>query len=125
MGLFSKKETTKKLPWESLTSVEQLRELVKTTHEKPILLFKHSTRCGISAMALNSFESDWSSEKELCDIYYLDLLKHRDVSDEIAALTGVQHQSPQVIVLKGDEVVYDASHSSIDARKIESTLRKA
>ena len=125
MGLFSKKNTSQKLLWEHLTSIEQLNEVVQTTHEKPVLLFKHSTRCGISAMALNSFESNWKSEKELCDIYYLDLLKHRDISNEIAAITGVHHQSPQVIVLKGSEVIYDALHSSIDARKIESILRKA
>jgi bacillithiol system protein YtxJ len=124
MGFFTKRVIERKLPWIALTSIEQLNQVVKTTHEKPVLFFKHSTRCGVSSMALNSFENQWSTNDSLCDLYYLDLLQHRDVSNEIAALTGVHHQSPQVIVLKGDEIIYDASHSSIDARRIESSLKR-
>ena len=124
MGFFTRRTVERKLPWIALTSVEQLNQLIKTTHEKPVLLFKHSTRCGVSSMAMNSFENQWSTDDTLCDLYYLDLLQHRDVSNEIAELTGVQHQSPQVIVLKGDEIIYDASHSSIDARRIESSLKR-
>lgn len=132
MGLFSRKakEQNKparqlnRLPWVELTSVEQLMEVLSTTEEKPVLLFKHSTRCSISMMALNSFQSKWTSGDELCGLYFLDLLNHRDVSNEIAVLTGVIHQSPQAIVLKGKEIIYDASHSSIDARRIEAILRK-
>lgn len=125
MGFFSKKNITRKLPWVYLTTLSQLHEVLKTTNEKPVLLFKHSTRCGVSTMALNSLESNWTSGTELCTVYILDLLKHREISNEIATLTGIIHQSPQVIVLKGNEIIYDASHSSINARKIESTLRKA
>lgn len=124
MGLFSRKPTVQKLPWTNLSSIEQLDEIVKTTGDKPVLLFKHSTRCGISAMAFNTFESSWTSDNELCQLYYLDLLNHRDVSNKIAEITGVIHQSPQVIVLKGSEVVYDESHSSINARRIETILKK-
>lgn len=127
MGLFSRSPKTEKkqLPWIHVQSVDQLNEIVKTTFDKPVLLFKHSTRCGVSAMALNTFELTWSTENELCELYFVDLLNHRDVSNEIAELTGVRHESPQVIVLKGSEIVYDATHSSIDARRIESILKKA
>ena len=59
------------------------------------------------------------------DLYFIDLLNHRDVSNEIAVLTGIVHQSPQAIVIKGKEIIYDATHSNIDARSIQSTLRKA
>jgi len=123
MGLFSEK-TKAALPWIQLESIEQLHEIAKTTEEKPILLFKHSTRCGISSMALNSFEGAWSTEDELCDLYYLDLLNHRDVSDEIAEITSVFHQSPQCIVIKGENIIYEESHSGIDARRIEALLKK-
>ena len=75
-------------------------------------------------MALNGFERNWSGEVD-CKLYFIDLLKHRDVSNEIAILTGVTHQSPQCIVIKGKEIVYDATHTVIDARRIESILRKA
>ena len=130
MGFFSRnkdKPTPAPQPtinWKQLSSIEQLNELVVLAQEKPVLIFKHSTRCGISAMALKSFRTSWSSDNELADIYMLDLLSHRDVSNEIAVLTGVMHQSPQVIVLSGTEVIYDGSHSQIDARRIESILKK-
>jgi bacillithiol system protein YtxJ len=127
MGLFSRNKsegsTKKNINWNPLTSVEQLNEVVQSVTDKPVLLFKHSTRCGISSMALNTFEREWSSDNELANIYMLDLLRHRDISSEIAEITGIMHQSPQVVVLKGTEVIYEASHSSIDARKIESLLK--
>lgn len=129
MGLFSSKKSVsikrEALPWKNISSVEQLTELLHNVGEKPILLFKHSTRCGVSSMVLKSFENQWDTGTELCDIYFVDLLNHRDVSNEIAVLTGIMHQSPQAIVIKGKEIVYDATHSAIDARKIQSLLKKA
>lgn len=125
MGLFSKTPKPEPLPWVEITSTNQLNELLHNIGEKPILLFKHSTRCSISGMALNSLERNWTTGKELCDLYFIDLLKYRDVSNLTAELTGVVHQSPQAIVIKGKEIIYDASHNSIDARRIESLLRKA
>lgn len=122
MGLFSFSHT-KRLPWTDITSVDQLKEVIASSNEHPVLLFKHSTRCSISTMALNSFEQSWSSENELCQLYFVDLLKNRDVSNAIATETGITHQSPQAILLKGSEVIYHASHSSIQVRAIEKTLR--
>ena len=125
MGLFSPSKKREALPWKNISSVDQLSELLHNVGEKPLLLFKHSTRCGISSMVLNSFENDWSTGDELCDLYFIDLLSHRDVSNEVAVLTGIIHQSPQAIVIKGKQIIYDATHSSIDARAIQSTLKKA
>lgn len=125
MGLFSKTPKPEALPWIEITSTNQLSELLHNIGEKPVLLFKHSTRCSISSMALNGFERNWSTGRELCDLYFIDLLKYREVSNLIAELTGVVHQSPQAIVIKGKEIVYDESHSGIDARRIESILSKS
>ena len=128
MGLFSrntsKKEQTPEPIWNQLTSIEQLNELVVAAQTKPVVIFKHSTRCGISSMAFNSFKNNWKSDDTLADVYILDLLRFRDVSNEVAQVTGVYHQSPQAIVLKGTEVIYEATHSGIDARAIESLLKK-
>ena len=125
MGLFNFSSKPKKeaLPWININSVKQLKEILTSIDEKPVLLFKHSTRCSISSMALNGFERNWSSDVD-CDLYFIDLLKHRDVSTEVAELTGIVHQSPQAIVIKGKEIVYDATHTAIDARRIENTLKK-
>ena len=131
MGLFfkvkEKRETSvkKDIPWIQLRSVEQLNEVIQTTFEKPVLLFLHSTRCMTSAIALKTFNTGWTSGDELCDLYFIDLLAYRDVSDEIEVITGIKHESPQVIVLKGRDVIYDASHSSIDPRTIRSALKKS
>ncbi|MDX2359496.1 MAG: bacillithiol system redox-active protein YtxJ [Crocinitomicaceae bacterium] len=124
MGWFSSTKAAA-LPWTNVSSVEQLNEIILSVSDKPKLFFKHSTRCGVSRMVLSSFESGWDSENELCDLYFVDLLKHRDVSNEIAAITGIFHQSPQAIVVKGKEIIYDATHSAIDARKVTSLLKKA
>lgn len=126
MGWFSKNNETKKqdgLPWQMLTSIDQLKEAIEASTEKPVLLFKHSTRCSISSMALNGFQRGWTGTPEEMDIYYLDLLAHRDVSNAIQSETGVMHQSPQVIVLKNKEVVYTATHSSIDPRSALNAIK--
>jgi bacillithiol system protein YtxJ len=124
MGLFSFKSESKNIfPWIELSTSEKLHEIIDNSINKPILLFKHSTRCSISSMAKSRFESNWKSENELCDLYYLDLIAFRSVSNEIAELTGVEHQSPQCIVLKNKQVVYDATHSSINASEIERLLK--
>lgn len=127
MGWFSKDKEEKKqneLPWERLTSVDQLKQVIEGTAEKPALLFKHSTRCSISTMALNGFIRGWEGTPEEIDIFYLDLLNHRDVSNAMAQETGVLHQSPQVIVLKNKKVVYTATHSSINARSALNSINK-
>jgi bacillithiol system protein YtxJ len=120
MGLFSFSSKSKiNLPWIALTTENQLREAINLSSEKPVLLFKHSTRCSISSMALSRFEENWKNETEICSIYFLDLIAFRSLSNLVAELTHVEHQSPQVIVLSNNEVIYSASHSEIDAKKIE------
>ncbi len=124
MGLFSVFKSSDKVafPWIELTSSEQLKQAIEQSIENPIILFKHSTRCSISSMAKSRFESNWNTELTNVSIYYLDLIANRHISNEIAELTGIEHQSPQAIVLKNKEVIYDASHSEIRAKSIENLL---
>ena len=120
MGFFSFSSKSKiNLPWIALTTENQLREAINLSSEKPVLFFKHSTRCSISSMALSRFEENWKNETEICSIYFLDLIAFRSLSNLVAELTHVEHQSPQVIVLSNNEVIYSASHSEIDAKEIE------
>jgi bacillithiol system protein YtxJ len=102
------------MEWQNLNSIAQLDELMATTDL--FAVFKHSTRCPVSTMAKNRIEKEWQHE---FPIYYLDLLQHRDVSNYIAAKTNIEHQSPQLIVLKNNKVIYDASHSFIYVNQIE------
>ena len=127
MGWFSKNKEEKKqsgLPWIMLKSVDQLKKAIEESAEKPVLLFKHSTRCSISSMAMNSFQRGWTGTPEEMDLYYLDLLSYRDISNAMAEETGIVHQSPQVIVVKNKEVVYTATHSSINARSALNSIKK-
>jgi bacillithiol system protein YtxJ len=115
MGLFSSKQKAV-FPWVELTSSEQLHELLKSSETKPVLFFKHSTRCSISSMALNRFENNMDTERATC--VYLDLIAYRSLSNEIEALTKVQHQSPQAILINNHEVIYAEAHSGINAQDI-------
>ncbi|MEN8929456.1 MAG: bacillithiol system redox-active protein YtxJ [Flavobacteriales bacterium] len=124
MGLFSRKtkEEKKGINWQELTSVAQLDEAIALSHEKPVMLFKHSTRCSISSMALNRVESDWGFSEEEVVPFYLDLIAHRDVSAAIADKMDVFHASPQMIIAKNGKSVLDASHNSINTRIIGEVL---
>lgn len=123
MGLFSSnKEPKNVFPWIELTSMDQLNLAFENSEERPILLFKHSTRCSISSMAKTRFQNNWHVDISHCDLYYLDLIAYRAISDQIEKITGVQHQSPQAILIKNKEVLYEDSHSSINALDIEKIM---
>lgn len=122
MGFFNfSSEPKETLNWSNITSVEMLEEVYSNSENKPNLFFKHSTRCSISSMALNGFERNWNKESE-CNLYFIDLIAHRDVSNKLAELSGITHQSPQAIVVLADQIIYSASHSGIDANEIESRI---
>ncbi len=109
------------MDWLELRSEEDFRKAIEDSLSdklKGILFFKHSTRCGISSTALRNLEKSWSIPPDKCEVYMLDLLKHRNVSNLMAAELNVRHESPQVILIKGGNVVHHASHYSIDADQI-------
>jgi bacillithiol system protein YtxJ len=99
----------------------QLDEIVAFSSQKPVVIFKHSTRCSISRMALKQFENEFNMG-DTVDVYFLDLLEHRDISNEIASRFGVYHQSPQLLLIKEGKCVYDVSHSDIDAGELKGKL---
>jgi bacillithiol system protein YtxJ len=110
-----------KMNWIQLTDLGQLNEISLLSNEKPIIIFKHSTRCSISRMALKQFENEFVSKDEV-EAYFLDLLEHRDISNEIATRFNVYHQSPQLLLIKEGKSVYDVSHSDIDALELKGKL---
>ena len=110
-----------KINWINLTDLGQLNEIVVASSEKPVVIFKHSTRCSVSRMALKQFENEFDLEGKV-DTYYLDLIEYRDISNEIASRFGVYHQSPQLLLIKEGKSVYDVSHDDIDARELKGKL---
>lgn len=122
MGIFSsKKNKTTALSWTEIADVSTLDDVFKRSSVHPVLFFKHSKTCLISKMALHRFEKKWEAS-ENCHIYYIDLLAHRDVSNHLADLTAVQHESPQVIVVHNHQVIYNASHNGISIEEIKNRL---
>ncbi|MCY1494536.1 hypothetical protein D3C87_68960 [compost metagenome] len=117
----SKDTNQNSLNWNALTELKQLDSIVEESEEKPIVIFKHSTRCSISRMALKNFEREYSDEN-VASLYFLDLLSHRDVSNEIAQRFHVIHQSPQLLLIKNGQSVYDVSHSEIDAEALKTKI---
>jgi len=110
------------LNWNALTEIKQLDAIVTASAEKPVVIFKHSTRCSISRMALKNFEREYNLEESEVAPYFLDLLEHRDISNEIAQKFQVIHQSPQLLLIKNGKSVYDVSHSEIDAEALKSKV---
>ena len=115
-NLFGNKENTDKssyINWIPLTSKEQLEEIKTESDAEAILIFKHSTRCGISSMVKRQFEGLFAEEHQSLKVYYLDLLNYRTISNEIEEIFNVLHQSPQLIVIRNQTAVFNASHYDI------------
>ena len=117
-GSNEEKQSVSKVGWRQLTDLGQLNEIIDLSTEKPVAIFKHSTRCSVSRMVLKQFENEFDLQDKVVP-YFLDLLEHRAISNEIATRFEVQHQSPQLIVIKDGKAIYNASHESIDAGKLE------
>jgi bacillithiol system protein YtxJ len=121
-GSSDKQDNSKsKINWIPLTDLGQLNEIITLSNEKPVVIFKHSTRCIVSRTALKQFENEYDLEDQIA-VYFLDLLEHRDISNEIASRFGVYHQSPQLLLIKDGKSVYDVSHSDIDAGELKGKL---
>ena len=108
------------LPWIEITSVDQLHHIWNNSLTQPAVFFKHSTRCSISSMSLRAFERSWDIDDT--QLFFIDLIAHRDVSNLLAELSHIEHQSPQVIVTKNNHVIYINSHGTINADKIQQLI---
>ena len=102
--------------WIALDSEEKIDEIKQNSRQSPQVIFKHSTRCSISSMAKSRLER--ATPPEGITFYYLDLIAHRNVSNKVAEVFDVSHESPQVLIIKNGSCVYDESHSGIDMDEI-------
>ncbi len=109
--------------WIPLTQEAQLQEIVGLSHLQPVVIFKHSTRCSISGTALSRLERHWK-DSEMAGVkpYHLDLIAHRPVSNRIAQVFGVEHQSPQLLLIREGECVFNASHLDISYNDLKQRL---
>ena len=124
-NLFGNQETetpkSSNINWVQLTNLGQLNEIQEISNQKPVIIFKHSTTCSISRMALKNFEKEFDLQNKI-EAYFLDLLNFRAISNEVATKFEVVHQSPQLLLIKNEKSVYDVSHDRIDAYELKDKI---
>lgn len=108
--------------WIHLTNVDQIKQIKSLSKSDTVFIFKHSTRCGISKMVIKRFENMFDESMSNIKVYYLDLLNYRDISNEIAVAFEVIHQSPQLLIIKNEVSVFNASHQDITSVKLQDYL---
>jgi bacillithiol system protein YtxJ len=108
------------MKWIPLTSNDQLDIIKEKSTLTPQVIFKHSTRCSISSMALNRLERETAPEN--ADFYFLDLIQHRQLSNAVAEIFEVHHESPQILLIKNNDCVYDESHQGINMQELTEQL---
>lgn len=111
------------MQWIHLTDEEQLRQIITRSGVKPQVIFKHSTRCSISSVAYQRLQK--AQQPDGLDFYYLDLLAHRPLSNKVAEVFEVHHESPQVLVIKNGKCVFDESHLGISMMDIVDSASAA
>tara|TARA_Y100000739_G_C20234919_1_gene296144 strand:- start:115 stop:492 length:378 start_codon:yes stop_codon:yes gene_type:complete len=108
-----------KMDWINLNKVEQLNEIDDKSLDKIQIIFKHSTRCSVSVFAKRILLKEYSEKiKANTDIYYLDLIEFREVSNAVAKHYNVVHESPQILVINNKNCTYNASHSDVSFKNI-------
>ncbi|WP_242922180.1 bacillithiol system redox-active protein YtxJ [Pontibacter liquoris] len=109
--------------WHPLTSTEQLDEILEESKNTPVVIFKHSTSCSISATAKSRLERQWDGASlDHVKPYYLDLLRYRPVSNEVAEMLHVHHESPQLLLVQDGVCTYDVSHMGIGVDALKKKI---
>ena len=111
--------------WTDLTDVHQLEEIDQVSNTRPVVIFKHSTTCGISAGAKFRLEAEWEDVAHDHDFYYLDLLTFRPISNAVAEKYQVRHESPQILIIRNGMAIYHTSHHRITKSSVQSALESA
>jgi bacillithiol system protein YtxJ len=106
--------------WIPLENLEQLSNIANAQGYS--VIFKHSTRCSVSMMAKKKFEFEWDAIPEGTAVYFLDLISYREVSNKIAEQFQVHHESPQMLLIKNGECIYETSHGEISAEDLAEQI---
>ena len=110
------------MDWIPLISEHQLEDIRKLSSQQDQLIFKHSTRCATSSMAKNRLERGDASPN--VQFHFLDLIKYRSISNKIETEFGVNHESPQVLLIRNGECIYEESHNGISMEEIEEQVNQ-
>lgn len=108
------------MDWNIIDSPESIEKLLSKSFLDDVLIFKHSTSCSISHMAKMRLEDQW--DFQTIKPYFLDLKRYRILSDLIADRFNVHHESPQILLIRKGQCIYEASHFDISIEELKETL---
>lgn len=111
--------------WLKMESEVDLKNALEKSKHKPVVIFKHSTRCGISSSAKRRLAKDFNLIKDDVSFYYLDLIQYRNLSNQIAHDLKVRHESPQVILVSDSKTTFHGSHEGVSIETIQSALSQS
>lgn len=112
------------MEYTELNRQEQLSEVDNLSHERDVLIIKHSTRCAISNMAWNRFRQNGDILPNSLPVYYVDVIRSREISNGIAESYGIRHESPQVLLIREGQCVYDASHYEVSPNALMKHVKE-
>ena len=109
--------------WKKIESVEQLEAIDELSKSNPVLIFKHSTRCGISMGVYADFEETFRDGiPDNMEVFYLDILMHRNISNTIAEIYKVRHESPQVLIIQNGRCIMNKAHFAINFDELKNFI---
>jgi bacillithiol system protein YtxJ len=110
--------------WESLADIRQIEEIKNLSKEIPVLIYKHSSRCSTSSMILHRLERSWKAEDaKVFKPFFLDLIAYRNISNAIASVFNVEHESPQILIIDKGNSIHDWSHFEINYQTILDSIQ--
>jgi bacillithiol system protein YtxJ len=113
-----------KMNWINLTDLTQLDLIRENSKNSPIMIFKYSRTCSTSSMVINRLERNWQQEEmSHVQTYFLDLLSYRQISNAISEQFKIRHESPQVLIIKDGEAIYNGSHFEIDYAAVHKATK--
>ncbi len=107
--------------WNVPDTPEQLAAIFNVP-DRPQVIYKHSYNCATCIFSKMKVEDVMKSVIEDADFFFVDVIKNRPVSNQVAELTGIKHESPQVVVIRNGVVAWSASHGSITQKGLLSAL---
>jgi len=108
--------------WNEISGGEDLGTIFRNSEEKPQLIYKHSHRCSVCFMAKQELEDISDSISDIADLYMINVIHQRNLSNTIASELNIRHESPQVIILKDREILWKGSHWDVKGKDIMKRL---
>jgi bacillithiol system protein YtxJ len=108
--------------WSPISGIDNIDAILQASSEKPQLIYKHSHRCSVCILAKEELEGIADQVLDSSDLYMINVIHQRDLSNAIASTFDVRHESPQVIIIKDGEVAWKGSHWAIKGTDILDEL---